>query len=1635
MAFTDYAPTPIAQLNPQLPSQTTTVRGVVTVVWPYSSTASSLSFTLAEPEYRLRRPKGQIRVNFAGHVAKGVSDSGIKSGDNLVIALDGVEWEAADTNRRLSGAGHEWQLKFSQKLHLQAKLDDTGEIKDLVIDQPPIAPVTQPAPPTVDPTPELEYSLPESFKMAPAKSRSLKRLADGEFASPAFIKRAQVSYGALFEDGFDIFEDALGMFEEDGGARGKGRKRARFGRQSGAWRYTSQSSPSASPEPEPVPEVDPEPEPEPRPDIEMEVRQEAAIAGNESSRPNPTPRPQMTDEGCQTMEFDLPSPPHGFGASTASMHLYQPTTNADGYLDQGHQAGTPGAWGIPHMSRDLPRTDVGLSVEDEERRSHFAHAIDLDLGVVGGHIQQHWPPQIPEVDPNLNSGPGAQPSTTTAMFPPDYSAGMSSNLSAVRFGFGVPEVMPQYNVMDSDPHQHHQHHHLNYPSLEVQANASPGSNKRVSQSPFAESATSTYPEPELEQATTPANPFLPQEDISTKPVQNAATPSWASINNTTLPRPAPEGRSASSNGQSPDTALVIDNSDTEADAGEIEPDAAITESASFEGEQAVQPDHPEWNVIEGDNYENEVDAQYSDDDEPEYDDNEKGGDYDTRNYVGPNDDEDDSHDEDLRPHPLEPEFDNGEGEEWDEDEDQLDEEEEELDYDEEDEEDDAMDVDTPLQQRQAPPTSKAAPVVIDLLSSDEDDDDEPMPQPSRTTLPATRQAPVAPQAAPSSPQYSSEADAEDYEVEDIISDNVEGDEGDSEDASDNVEDEEVLSENSDSQEQDAHMEDAQHETLGTAVQHSPLTKSNGPDGNQERLVIPSSPGTTNNYTEQAGIDLEAQKEVAAPVNGNARVSDADRETEKSQPDQRHLANKHETFHDSNLDKSGMDRANKFSVGDFKNEPNDETTFSPAQVDDGPPRVEITDRTTSTQDEKDHAGTPSVKNEELAEDLAPSVSGMSLPPPPAESNLLNQLDDKLEAAAKQNLASTRSKASEDQLPTPLDSQLVDQPQAREPEDETNDSEDMVMEVEEVVTTNIATTEQTHGSMTEAFNLATTVKTVSTVQASASTELSEPVFETQVPYLGPIHTTAPDRPSQSHHEPDTQMGGTASPPVFQETLDDDALQSALRGDDNGEEEEDAEQEEAEQEDEVEYEEEEEEEEDDADDMDDDSLQAALRYEEDDEEEEEAEKEEEDGMDDDSLQAALRGEEDEEEDDMDDDSLQAALRGEEEEEEGSGKEEDMDQNTPHSDESSKVATSPLDENASSMPAAAQDTNPVQGNSDKEKDQAGEETIHPGSPARRECSHHHGHEHEHQHQHERQHQHEHAEPARTPAPHLEELRSREQPATSVETGEDSFTDPSVRLARASIASRRASRKRDVTPESTRPHTRSMCFQMSPDYKGDESVRLAKAAFNYSSKSSSRDQSKAASTSPANSKFGEELDLLPGVKAKIRRHLRDSIPEYTELKVLRHHIGKSVDVMAVALMSPADPQRAKGGPREYMMSFTITDQSIGPSAAAEVLLYRPHKDSLPKVKSGDVVLLRNFTVLSLKGKDYGLRTNDTSSWAIFDTEDEPAQIRGPPVEYGDGETTQVAHLREWYSLLNANARSKLERANQKIINAGRASK
>lgn len=112
--------------------------------------------------------------------------------------------------------------------------------------------------------------------MSPTIGRpGLIRSETNEWSSPAFVKRARVAYGSLFEYGYDMFAD------EDGTVKGKGRKRTRFSRESGGWRYSSRST-----------------SPEPR--ISDEEMVDSSFI-----EPDEKHKPQMTDEGCQTLELEV----------------------------------------------------------------------------------------------------------------------------------------------------------------------------------------------------------------------------------------------------------------------------------------------------------------------------------------------------------------------------------------------------------------------------------------------------------------------------------------------------------------------------------------------------------------------------------------------------------------------------------------------------------------------------------------------------------------------------------------------------------------------------------------------------------------------------------------------------------------------------------------------------------------------------------------------------------------------------------------------------------------------------------------------------------------------------------------------------------------------------------------------------------------------------------------------------------------------------------------------------------------------------------------------------------------------------------------------------------------------------------
>lgn len=110
---------PIAQLRPSIPTDSRTILGVIALIWPYSSSNRTFGLLLVEPDFRLRRERGQVHVEFSGPSAKAVAEAGAKIGDHVSLDLAGVEWTKDATTPATPGKGIDWGLRFSQRLLLQ----------------------------------------------------------------------------------------------------------------------------------------------------------------------------------------------------------------------------------------------------------------------------------------------------------------------------------------------------------------------------------------------------------------------------------------------------------------------------------------------------------------------------------------------------------------------------------------------------------------------------------------------------------------------------------------------------------------------------------------------------------------------------------------------------------------------------------------------------------------------------------------------------------------------------------------------------------------------------------------------------------------------------------------------------------------------------------------------------------------------------------------------------------------------------------------------------------------------------------------------------------------------------------------------------------------------------------------------------------------------------------------------------------------------------------------------------------------------------------------------------------------------------------------------------------------------------
>ncbi|KAI0408042.1 hypothetical protein F4802DRAFT_550297 [Xylaria palmicola] len=1578
---------PIAELCPDLPDPSTTaVGGVVTITWPYNKVHGTFAFSLAEPDFRLRRNKGQARIDFRGRAAQAVGGSDLGSNDEVLLSLAGATWEAETANKRrsLPGADLGWKLIFSERVSLKIKRAETGNIDFVVVDEQPNQHRTPSETagiqsPTVTKSQSPPAALSPSPITSPVREIGSRGLNDGEFASPAFVKRARMSYGSLFEDGFDIFQD-------DGGVVGKGRKRTKFGRDSSAWRYTSQSP---SPERDAV--------------SPLSAHEHLSSPTRVASTPS---KVAMTDEGCQTMEVDRSSPqptsnllpsnsdttvPRHISANDAPLNtLTSPLVKQSAPPSNGHSLESRVREASAPVSSIVPCTDSDAPLQQQHSlsRNMFAGA-QWNEGVTLSTFEQEQKAPFPplHLDASFvpsgfeNSKPGSQPIPFNASHDlggpyPGGCDNQSDHQDAVNDSL----------IYSAEPNSSA----FSYPSLD--------STENTHSQPFHDEALTHYPASYLEGRTYLADQTIGEQTPHQPAVAEVGPTSWATVNhNSNATAKPPTDRLGSEDGNSPEQALLVNESGSDTDSG---PEPIAIEDTVNNGRAYA------LGMYEDAEAEDEVDAQYSDDDEPEYDADEMGGDYDTRNYEQPDDDDDDDHDEDLRSHPLDPEFNDGES--WDE------EEQEEF-LAEEDEGEYEMTADVAESNPQ--PVVRANPTVIDLISSSEDEsesgdegeDDEATTKFQRSG--AHIDSRTLPSHHPTVSDDSPEALTDDEES-DIISqaEISEADSSSSIGAADHeyassLEEEEGgggerANENKDKSEFDRGAAAAQEEGMDaetaqeTSVQEDVYTfesssgqaqQSTEPKTKSARELEPSedailgdlhyqnaepstakksgaeTPQNTRDGTEQ---DIREQRSGTIPLSAADGLDMLSRAVDKES-----IANSHRESAQYTVEWIPIDAiTDELSPAEPAAKDNVRGRHSPSKNNDQ-----------SMADEEMQAQTPIQSNGPIPADLlAPSNPGIEHQSfsnqdgglayaAPASPPLTHSYQSRIEGHASPTPEGTPSEPGAQvpaaHLPTPLNSQTTD------------------IALNATISTSMAMAESFHSHATTEPQVSETAegfifeKTVAQQEISMATNLDSMNEE----YYNGVITGF--EVHQTSHEPHAALSPAVS---FQSQVEGELAEPS-----------NAEQRKTET---------------------DSCLPRSP-----------SPQPETSGTDTNRYLASQ----------MEiDDELQASI----------------------------LEHSQLEELVVDHTSNSEDDKSRQVNTDEayaEAEQTEDEDI--ASPSLLDYT-----------------------PAKQLADEISAhiwrgVTANDSSEEVLESSSSMRNDPSVDLARLGNALKDTDGGRAARSPPQHPSPQaldsadeifaqlmhdSIAYNSSGDdsdtssMRNDHSVHMARLANTYNDAEKEHGASSPLRPSPSaidahpsatpeaddwslqnaraslasqTSRSEEDSYSMTACKLQLARHRRDELPDCVSLRGLRRHLTRSLDVIAVAVMEPPEPQRAKRGPREFMMSFTISDCSIGPYDVVEAMIYRPYKETLPIVKRGDILLLRNFTVVSLAKKGFGLRSNDESSWAVFDHEGEPPQIRGPPVECSNSETLYVNYLREWFGLLDHKAMRKLERANQEIINAGRS--
>ena len=116
-------PVPIAQLSPASDNlNQRSFHAIVTLVWPFSNSNRAFSLLLAEPDFRLRRHNGQVKVTFHDLCAEEVARTKVGIGDEVTLALDGARWTDNEEAKITPGRSLPWDLHFENRVNLKVLL-------------------------------------------------------------------------------------------------------------------------------------------------------------------------------------------------------------------------------------------------------------------------------------------------------------------------------------------------------------------------------------------------------------------------------------------------------------------------------------------------------------------------------------------------------------------------------------------------------------------------------------------------------------------------------------------------------------------------------------------------------------------------------------------------------------------------------------------------------------------------------------------------------------------------------------------------------------------------------------------------------------------------------------------------------------------------------------------------------------------------------------------------------------------------------------------------------------------------------------------------------------------------------------------------------------------------------------------------------------------------------------------------------------------------------------------------------------------------------------------------------------------------------------------------------------------------